>query len=109
MKKDTLPEMMGRAFLNIKNHSPLSSNYKFIESVVMHEFLTRAKDGIVEISQPRLRELVNVSSVTANVFNKAMIESGRWEIVAGVGHSSTTYKPLFLGDIEPAAKKGSAN
>lgn len=81
---------------DIQKNSPLYVTYKFVEVVICLAYVQNSEDGVVYITQPELCELSDISADTARLVNKILIESGRWEIIPGVGRRVTSYKPLFL-------------
>lgn len=85
---------------DIQKNSPLYATYKFVEIVICISYVQNSKNGVVHITQPELCELSNISADTARLVNKILAESGRWEIVPGVGRRVTSYKPLFLDSLK---------
>lgn len=85
---------------SVLEDSELYPSYRLAEIAILREYLLKAENGVVSISNTRIGQLSGLSLDTARIVNKLLIQSKRWEVIPGVGKRFTTYRPLFLKDSE---------
>lgn len=76
--------------------SELYPSYRLAEVALLREYLLKAENGVVSVSNTRLGQISGLGLDTSRIVNKLLVQSSRWEVIPGVGKRFTTYRPLFL-------------
>jgi hypothetical protein len=106
MKRTYSPDMKAAATKHLAEQDYSSHLLRYMALRVMEEFWDNNDDGMVVITQARMKEIAGVSVPVVRKFTNEASASGLWQIRVGIGLFSTTYKPLFLDEVHASARKG---
>lgn len=81
----------------ILDNSALTGRARLAALILAHEYSIADTAGnftvLLEQSRPELAEFVGCSLNTIRSANQAMVASGEWDVISGIGVTLTAYRP----------------
>lgn len=81
----------------VLNNTALKNTSRTVALVLAHEYECINETGdytaVLAQARPELAEFAGCHFISIASANKAMVESGEWEVVSGIGATLTRYRP----------------